>query len=57
MATFMHPSRCSPWFPQPTDGQSPADSPLMHEPFQSEPPSDPDHWLHDTSVYVPVSAP
>ena len=29
----------------------------MHEPFQREPPSDPDHWLHDTSVYDPVRAP
>ena len=29
----------------------------MHAPFQSGEPSEPDHWLHGTSVNVPVSAP
>ena len=32
-----------PWLPQPVDGQVPADSPLIHAPFQSGLPSDPDH--------------
>lgn len=46
-----------PWFPQPTAGQSPADSPDRHAPFQRAPPSEPDHWLQDTSVKLPVNAP
>ena len=29
----------------------------MHAPFQSAPPSEPDHWLQGTSVNEPVSAP
>ena len=33
-----------------------ADSPLTHAPSQSGPPSQPDRWLHDTSVNVPVRA-
>lgn len=46
-----------PLFPQPTAGQFPAVSPERHAPFHSAPPSDPDHWLHDTSEKVPVRAP
>ena len=30
---------------------------MIHAPFQSGEPSEPDHSLHDTSVNVPVSAP
>ena len=46
-----------PLFPQPVDGQFDAVSPERHAPFQSWPPSEPDHCEHDTSVNVPVSAP
>lgn len=47
----------SPLFPQPTAGQFPAVSPLRHAPLKRDPPSVPAHWLHETSVKVPVSAP
>ena len=46
-----------PWFPHAVDGQFGAVSPERHAPFQSWPPSEPDHCEHDTSVNVPVSAP
>ncbi|KAF4611186.1 hypothetical protein D9613_006907 [Agrocybe pediades] len=46
-----------PLFPQPTDGQFPADSPDKQAPLKREPPSEPDHWLQDTSWKVPVKAP
>lgn len=47
-----------PWLPQPVpEGQKAALSPERHAPFQRAPPSEPDHWLQDTSVNEPVRAP
>ena len=46
-----------PLFPHPTLGHMPADSPARQAPFQRSAPSEPLHWLHDTSVNEPVRAP
>ena len=46
-----------PLFPHPTAGQLAAVSPAKQAPLNSAAPSEPDQWLHETSVKVPVKAP